>query len=106
MNAQLSIVMRVLRVLIFTHFLLCGALSAQAADVSLLQGGMQRNGAYLLALQVKLPPGWMTYWRNPGEAGLAPKIDSAGSKNIREIKISYPAPKLFLENGLKVLGDD
>ncbi|MBI3441560.1 MAG: copper resistance protein, partial [Proteobacteria bacterium] len=36
------------------------------------------------AVEVKLEPGWKTYWRTPGEAGLAPVFDWAGSTNFKE----------------------
>ena len=58
------------------------------------------------AITFKLSDGWKTYWRNPGEYGIAPTFDWRKSTNIREIKVSWPTPKLFDQNGVSVLGYD
>ncbi len=45
-------------------------------------------------------PGWHTYWKNPGDAGLA--IKNQFLNNKKEIKLNeeqWPAPKRFIENG-------
>jgi suppressor for copper-sensitivity B len=47
-------------------------------------------------IEVTLAPGWKTYWRTPGEAGLAPAFNWAGSENFKSAKISWPAPKRFV----------
>ncbi len=77
---------------------------AQSSQVMLLQGGRQEDGSYLLGLSVKLAPGWMTYWRYPGEVGVPPKISIEGSENIKDLKMDFPAPKLFYEGEFTVLG--
>lgn len=81
------------------------ALSAEPADVFLLQGGRHED-KYTLALQVKLAPGWMTYYKIPGEAGIAPKPTIGGSTNLRDVLMDFPPAKPFLEGGLKVMGYD
>lgn len=44
------------------------------------------------ALQVDLEPGWKTYWREPGSAGIPPQINAAtGTTN--EIAIHFPVPE-------------
>ncbi len=48
-----------------------------------------------LGLQFKLEPGWKIYWRSPGDAGLPPKTDWAGSRNLGETTIRWPAPERF-----------
>lgn len=48
-----------------------------------------------VGVEVKLNSGWKTYWRTPGEAGLAPVFNWAGSQNLESAKISWPAPKRF-----------
>ncbi len=45
-------------------------------------------------------PDWHTYWKNPGDAGLA--IKNQFQINKKEIKLNeeeWPAPKRFIENG-------
>lgn len=44
--------------------------------------------------------GWKTYWRTPGDAGLAPVMDWKGSTNFKSATVSYPAPHRVIEYGL------
>ncbi|WP_236020270.1 protein-disulfide reductase DsbD domain-containing protein [Brucella anthropi] len=44
------------------------------------------------ALQVELQPGWKTYWRNPGDAGVPPQINIEGEAKAQ---IDFPAPVRF-----------
>ncbi|MCI5076781.1 protein-disulfide reductase DsbD domain-containing protein [Oricola sp.] len=43
-------------------------------------------------LQIELEPGWKTYWREPGSAGIPPQI-SIDSDAIEAVEIHYPAPE-------------
>ena len=81
------------------------AFSEEFAQVSLLQGGRHED-KYSLALHIKLAPGWMTYYKIPGEAGIAPKPTVSGSTNLRDVLMDFPQPKPFMEGGLKVMGYD
>ncbi len=58
------------------------------------------NDEYLLAWEAKLAPGWKTYWRSPGEAGLPIKV----SHNGHQIEVLYPFPKRFVLFGLETYG--
>ena len=44
------------------------------------------------ALQIELQPGWKTYWRNPGDAGVPPQINIEGDAKAQ---IDFPAPVRF-----------
>lgn len=48
-----------------------------------------------LAIDITLQDGWKTYWRTPGDAGLAPELDYAASANVESVDILYPAPHRF-----------
>ncbi|MGH6760464.1 MAG: protein-disulfide reductase DsbD domain-containing protein [Phyllobacterium sp.] len=48
-------------------------------------------------VQIDLKPGWKTYWREPGSAGVPPQIDLTGSVNINSADIAFPAPYRFDE---------
>ncbi len=52
-------------------------------------------------LEIRLAPGWHTYWRSPGEAGLPPRIDWQGSANLSHTDIAWPAPKRLSIDGLQ-----
>ncbi|MEM1048808.1 MAG: protein-disulfide reductase DsbD domain-containing protein, partial [Pseudomonadota bacterium] len=48
-----------------------------------------------LAIQMELKPGWKTYWRMPGDTGIAPQFDTSGSSNLKSFDVAWPAPKSF-----------
>jgi DsbC/DsbD-like thiol-disulfide interchange protein len=53
------------------------------------------------ALEVDLNPGWKTYWRDPGDAGIPLQVDFSKSANARLVDVLYPAPKRF-DDGVSV----
>jgi suppressor for copper-sensitivity B len=58
-----------------------------------------------VAVQLRLTPGWHTYWRTPGDAGIPPSIDWQGSKNLAGAAIAWPAPnRLPPGGGLETFG--
>jgi DsbC/DsbD-like thiol-disulfide interchange protein len=64
--------------------------------VRLLAGS--RSGAVLLGgIAIQLQPGWHTYWRNPGDSGVPPRIDFSKSENIEAVTILWPAPAKFAD---------
>ena len=44
-----------------------------------LPGWTDAEGRRVAALELVLEPGWKTYWRSPGDAGLAPVFDWKGN---------------------------
>ncbi len=58
-----------------------------------------------VGLQFRLSPGWHTYWRTPGDAGIPPTIDWTGSHNLARAEIAWPAPqRLPPLGGLETVG--
>ena len=57
-----------------------------------------------LGLQFELAPHWKVYWRSPGDAGYAPSLDWAGSRNLAGAAIAWPAPERFTVLGLETMG--
>lgn len=60
-------------------------------------GGAPESGVVKAGIEIEMEPGWKTYWRNPGDAGIPPFFDHSASTNIAEIKIDFPAPKRFVD---------
>lgn len=73
-------------------------------SVEYIHGWMDTSGDIQGAIQIKLSPGWKTYWRNPGPFGIKPIFDWTQSQNIKYIKLSWPTPKIFQQYGVKVIG--
>ena len=55
-------------------------------------------------LQFSLKPGWKTYWRSPGDAGLPVTVDWAGSTNVASAVMAWPVPHRFSINNLDTFG--
>ncbi|PSU34068.1 protein-disulfide reductase DsbD family protein [Photobacterium lutimaris] len=55
-------------------------------------------------LEVKLDGDWKTYWRSPGEGGVAPSIDWSLSNNLENIDWHWPMPKRYEFLGVETLG--
>ena len=76
---------------------LCGTSIAAAPKpykVSLISGN-QVAGQWQAGILIELEPGWKTYWRVPGSAGIPPEFDWAGSENIGSMEILMPLPTRF-----------
>jgi len=57
-----------------------------------------------LGLEFELKKNWKVYWRSPGDAGFPPRIDWAGSENLRDASIAWPAPRRFEVLGFNTAG--
>jgi DsbC/DsbD-like thiol-disulfide interchange protein len=88
---------------------LCSLSPAEAQDTSawqteahaatrLIAGPLQKttDGPVLRAgIEIRLDPGWKTYWRYPGDTGVPPTFNFAGSQNVRATTVQWPAPESF-----------
>jgi DsbC/DsbD-like thiol-disulfide interchange protein len=63
-----------------------------------------RNDAILALLQIEPKPGWKTYWRNPGDAGMPPQLDFTGSTNLVFRSIDFPVPEIGMDDGGRFVG--
>jgi len=83
--------------------------SSQAnSKVRLVSGTLDSDGAPALyaGVQLRMGPGWKTYWRNPGDSGVPPIFDWAGSKNVKRAEVFYPMPHRFADAGGTAIGYD
>ncbi len=56
-------------------------------------------------IEINLAPGWKTYWRYPGDAGVPPRFDWSGSENLASAEIRWPRPELLIDDsGAKSIG--
>jgi DsbC/DsbD-like thiol-disulfide interchange protein len=83
------------------------ALSGPGDDVisaEILPGWRQPSGAHMAAISITLAPGWKTYWRAPGDAGIPPLFDWTGSTNVHDVMFHWPVPAIFHLNGMRSIG--
>ena len=55
-------------------------------------------------IEIKLKPGWHTYWRYPGDSGVPPRFTFPGSDNVAAVKVLYPAPKAIIDETGTTIG--
>jgi DsbC/DsbD-like thiol-disulfide interchange protein len=73
-------------------------------QANLLPGWVTDQGTHMAALELVMAPGWKTYWRSPGDAGIPPLFDWSGSANMAAVRYHWPAPAVFHTNGLRSIG--
>ncbi len=74
----------------------------QRAAVRLIAGA-QRGTVRRAGIEIRLAPGWKTYWRYPGDSGIPPRFDFSHSKNVKSVTVRYPAPhRLTDESGTSI----
>jgi DsbC/DsbD-like thiol-disulfide interchange protein len=76
-----------------------------ASRVRIVSGTVASDGtpALYAGVQLRLDPGWKTYWRNPGDSGVPPTFDWSGSQNLKNVEVLYPAPHRFADaNGTAI----
>jgi DsbC/DsbD-like thiol-disulfide interchange protein len=66
--------------------LIAGA-ALESADAKLARAG----------IEIRLDPGWKTYWRYPGDSGVPPTLDFSASENIKSVTTLWPAPERFAD---------
>jgi len=74
--------------------------------VRLIAGGSKSVGDAPLraGIEIRLAPGWKTYWRYPGDSGVPPRFDFAGSTNVQEATVRWPTPHRFADGGGQSIG--
>lgn len=68
------------------------------------EDALSTAGEIRLGLQIRMPRGWKTYWRSPGEAGVPTELDGGNSKNLGRLKVSWPLPKRFFASDMVSYG--
>lgn len=74
------------------------------ARVRLIDAGALAGARRLAGIEIALDPDFLTYWRTPGEAGVPPTADFAGSTNLAGAALKFPAPDRFDEGGVEAYG--
>lgn len=95
-----------LRLLITSVALACSAQAGLAAAkpyrVSLVGDGFDGTSWHSGVL-VELDPGWKTYWRMPGDAGIPPEFTWSPSAPA-EIEVSFPTPSRHSDKSGEAIG--
>jgi DsbC/DsbD-like thiol-disulfide interchange protein len=73
---------------------LIGAGAARESGSSTLRAGVE----------IKMQPGWKTYWRYPGDSGVPPAFDFTASDNVKTVTVLWPAPVRFADGAGHSIG--
>lgn len=88
--------------------LICApALATTQDDVlaaKLVSGWTTEGGKRMAGLDLTLAPGWKTYWRSPGDAGIPPSFDWSMSENVKSVRVHWPVPTVFETAGFLTIG--
>ncbi|NEI30865.1 protein-disulfide reductase DsbD domain-containing protein [Rhizobium ruizarguesonis] len=63
-------------------------------------------GKIRAALQIEPKPGWITYWKEPGNSGIPPQITITPESGVSLDAIAYPVPKHFFKGGIEDIAYD
>jgi DsbC/DsbD-like thiol-disulfide interchange protein len=74
------------------------------AEVGLLGGWRAADGTHVAAIEIRLAPGWHTYWRVPGMNGIPPVFDWSASRNLETVAYEWPRPIVFDSFGSPTIG--
>ena len=98
------------------NLVLLVAQPARAADSSAWDGN-QRSAVRLIAgarlagsatiragIEMRLAPGWKTYWRYPGDSGIPPRFDFTKSHNVKSVTVRWPAPQRLADEAGTSIG--
>lgn len=84
--------------------LAAGPVLAGASGWEKVEGGALRivtesapdtDGHLQGGLEIRLKPGWKTYWRDPGDAGVPPQVEITVDGRPAEARVEFPAPRRF-----------
>ena len=73
-------------------------------QVTVRPGWRAADGTHIAAVQLKLAPGWKTYWRQPGDTGIPPKFNFTQSSNLDLLEVLYPTPKITWQDQTRTIG--
>ncbi|MBY5745956.1 cytochrome C biogenesis protein [Rhizobium leguminosarum] len=64
------------------------------------------SGKIRAALQIEPKPGWITYWKEPGNSGIPPQITITAESGASLDAIAYPVPKHFFNGAIEDIAYD
>jgi DsbC/DsbD-like thiol-disulfide interchange protein len=80
-----------------------GALGADKPYRVSLVGDSFDGRSWQTGVLIELEPGWKTYWRMPGEAGIPPEFTWTTSAPA-EVRVSFPGPARYADQSGETVG--
>jgi len=79
----------------------------QRSAVRLISGALRIVAGATIhraGVELRLAPGWKTYWRYPGDSGIPPRFDFSKSQNAKSVTVRWPAPQRIADEGGTSIG--
>jgi len=76
----------------------------QTSEMRLIAAGNNLRDFYHAGIEISLKQGALTYWRQPGDAGVPPVFSFEGSRNLAKAEVLYPAPSRIKEDEGEAFG--
>lgn len=88
--------------IVFADFLSGASLKRDHIEVELVSEveSIRPGKVVWVGLRMKMEPGWHTYWRNPGETGLATQLKWQLPEGFEAGEIEWPVPEKLLVAGI------
>ena len=67
------------------------------------RAGEEAGRERVSGIQLRMDPGWKTYWRNPGDRACR-RVRLDGIENLKSAEVLYPAPRRFDDAGGVAVG--
>ncbi|WP_175556591.1 protein-disulfide reductase DsbD domain-containing protein [Aerobium aerolatum] len=83
------------------------SLHAASSDWYRVEGGAIRviessvsteDGRRRAAMEIRLDPGWKTYWQDPGSSGVPPVVSTIQDGSIAPATLNFPTPRWFADD--------
>lgn len=68
------------------------------------QAAVAEGGDILIGVKLMPAKGWHSYWLNPGEVGLAPKVTWTLPQGVTAGPLQWPVPDRFIDAGVTTYG--
>ena len=62
------------------------------------------DGTVKGVIEIEPAKGWITYWREPGEAGMPPQMTLAPGTGLALEDLRFPPPRIFDQGGVRDIG--
>jgi DsbC/DsbD-like thiol-disulfide interchange protein len=111
-SKRIQIALKLIAMLAAVGFVSFPAFAA-TSDWASSEGGRMRvvalspdaDGTVRAGLQIEPKPGWITYWREPGQSGIPPQLTVTGD-DVTLKAIAYPVPKPLMIGSIEEIGYD
>ncbi len=80
--------------------------ASEGGEVRIVAAKPRADGTIPAILDIRLKPGWKTYWIDPGASGIPPQVTVAPLSGVTFSGLRFPAPKTFDDGVVRYTGYD